>query len=93
MRTVSHRLENGATPVDFKLQHYPASPELARDKREAARNSGRPLPLWAQEDPSAKIWFYHRKSDLDAAIAGPLLRSRGGKELLIGSRGVVDSAR
>jgi hypothetical protein len=70
----------------------PASPELARDKREAARNAGRPLPFWAQENPSAKIWFYHRKSDLDAAIAGPLLRSWGGKELLIGSRGIVDSA-
>lgn len=70
----------------------PASPELARDKREAARNAGRPLPFWAQEDPSGKIWFYHRKSDLDAAIAGPLLRSWGGKELLIGSRGIVDSA-
>jgi hypothetical protein len=70
----------------------PASPELARDKREAARNAGRPLPFWAQEDPSGKIWFYHRKSDLDAAIAGPLLRSWGGKELLNGSRGIVDSA-
>src|SRR5271157_1581190 len=34
----------------------------------------------------------NRKSDLDAAIAGPLLRSWGGKELLIGSRGIVDSA-
>jgi hypothetical protein len=70
----------------------PASPELARVKREAARNAGRPLPFWAQEDPSGKIWFYHRKSDLDAAIAGLLLRSWGGKELLTGSRGVVDSA-
>jgi hypothetical protein len=70
----------------------PASPELARDKREAARTAGRPLPFWSQEDPSGKIWFYHRKSDLDAAIAGPLLRSWGGKELLAGSRGVVDSA-
>ena len=70
----------------------PASPELARDKREAARNAGRPLPFWAQEDPSGKIWFYHRKSDLDAPIAGPLLRSWGGKELLNGSRGIVDSA-
>lgn len=70
----------------------PASAELAREKREAARNAGRPLPFWAQEDPSGEIWFYHRKSDLDAAIAGPLLRSWGGKELLNGSRGVVDSA-
>lgn len=70
----------------------PASLDLARDKREAARNAGRPLPFWAREDPSGKIWFYHRKSDLDAAIAGPLLRSWGGKELLTESRGVVDSA-
>lgn len=70
----------------------PASPALAREKREAARNAGRPLPFWTQEDPSGKIWFYHRKSDLDAAIAGPLLRSWGGKELLIGSRVTVDSA-
>jgi hypothetical protein len=59
----------------------PASPELARDKREAARNAGRPLPFWAQEDPSGKIWFYHRKSDLAAAVAGPLLRSWGGKRV------------
>ena len=70
----------------------PASLELARDKREAARNAGRLLPFWAQEDPSGKVWFYHRKSDLDAAIAAPLLRSWGGKELLNGSRGIVDSA-
>jgi hypothetical protein len=70
----------------------PSSPELARDKREAARNAGRPLPFWTQEDPSGKIWFYHRRSDLDAAIAGPLLRSWGGKQLLASSRGVVDLA-
>jgi len=70
----------------------PATAELARDKREAARFAGRSLPFWTQDDPSGKIWFYHRKADLDAAIAGPLLRSWGGKELLARSRGVVDSA-
>lgn len=71
---------------------WPASSELARDKREAASAAGRPLPVWAQDDPSGKIWFYHRRADLDAAIAGSLLRSWGGKELLAASRGVVDSA-
>ena len=70
----------------------PASSELARDKREAASAAGRPVPFWAQDDPSDKIWFYHRRADLDAAIAGPMLRSWGGKELLAASRGVVDSA-
>lgn len=70
----------------------PASSELARDKRDAASAAGRPLPLWVQADPSGKIWFYHRRADLDAAIAGPMLRSWGGKELLAASRGVVDSA-
>ena len=70
----------------------PSSPELAQDKREAARNAGRPLPLWTQEDPRGKTWFYHRRSDLDAAIVGPLLRSWGGKELLANTRGVVDLA-
>jgi hypothetical protein len=71
---------------------WPASSELARDKREAASAAGRPLPVWAQDDPSGKIWFYHRRADLDAAIAGALLRSWGGKELLASSRGVVDTA-
>ena len=71
---------------------WPASSELARDKREAASAAGRPLPVWAQDDPSGKIWFYHRRADLDAAIAGSLLRSWGGKQLLAASRGVVDSA-
>jgi hypothetical protein len=70
----------------------PASSELARDKREAASAAGRPVPFWAQDDPSDKIWFYHRRADLDAAIAGPMLRSWGGKELLAASRGVVDSS-
>jgi hypothetical protein len=70
----------------------PSSPELARHKREAAQNAGWPFPFWAQEDPSGKIWFYHRRPDLDAAIAGPLLRSWGGKQLLASSRGVVDLA-
>ena len=67
------------------------SADLARDKREAASAAGRPLPFWAQDNPSEKIWFYHRRADLDAAIAGALLRSWGGKELLAMSRGVVDS--
>jgi hypothetical protein len=35
----------------------PASSELARDKREAASAAGRPVPFWAQDDPSDKIWF------------------------------------
>jgi hypothetical protein len=70
----------------------PPSADLARDKREAASAAGRPLPFSAQDNPSDKIWFYHRKADLDAAIAGPLLRSWGGKEFLAASRGVVDSA-
>lgn len=70
----------------------PPSPELARDKREAASAAGRPLPFWTHDDPPSKIWFYHRKLDLNAAIAGPLLRSWGGTELLIDSRGIVDSA-
>src|SRR5258708_35041691 len=69
----------------------PPSADLARDKREAASAAGRPLPFSAQSNPSDTIWFYHRKADLDAAIAGPLLRSWGGKELLASSRGVVDS--
>jgi hypothetical protein len=64
---------------------------LARDKREAARNAGLLLPFWTQEDPGGKIWFYHRRSGLDAPIAGPLLRSWGGKELLANTRGIVDS--
>jgi hypothetical protein len=68
----------------------PASSELARDKREAASAAGR--PFWIHDDPSGKIWFYHRRADLDAAIAGAMLRSWGGKELLATSRGVVDSA-
>lgn len=67
------------------------SADLARDKREAASAAGRPLPFWAQDNPSDKIWFYHRRADLDAAIAGALLRSWGGKELLATYRGVVDS--
>jgi hypothetical protein len=50
------------------------------------------LPFWAQDNPSDKIWFYHRRADLDAATAGAFLRSWGGKELLATSRGVVDSA-
>src|SRR6202034_1092911 len=70
----------------------PPSTDLARDKREAASASGRPVPFWAQDDPSDKIWFYHRRADLDAAIAGSLLRSWGGKQLLASSRGVVDLA-
>src|SRR6266700_5543310 len=70
----------------------PPSADLARDKREAASAARRPVPFWAQDNPSDKIWFYHRRADLDAAIAGPLLRSWGGKELLARSRGVVDSA-
>ena len=70
----------------------PPSADLARDKREAASAAGRPMPFWAQDNPSDKIWFYHRRADLDAAIAGSLLRSWGGKELLAASRGVVDSA-
>jgi hypothetical protein len=70
----------------------PASTKLARDKREAAAAAGRPLPFWAQDDPSGKIWFYHRRADLEAAISGAQLRSWGGKELLATSRGVVDSA-
>jgi hypothetical protein len=70
----------------------PPSADLARDKREAASAAGRPLPFWAQDNPSDKIWFYHRRADLDAAIAGSLLRSWGGKELLATSRGVEDSA-
>lgn len=70
----------------------PASADLARDKREAASEVGRPLPFWAQDDPSNKIWFYHRRADLDAAISGALLRSWGGKELLASSRGIVDAA-
>jgi len=70
----------------------PSSPVLARGKGEAAGNAGLPLPFWTQEDPCGKIWFYHRRSDLDAAIAGPLLRSWGGKELLANTRGVVDLA-
>jgi hypothetical protein len=69
----------------------PPSADLARDKREAASAAGRSLPFWAQDNPSDKIWFYHRRADLDAAIAGSLLRSWGGKELLAASRGVVDS--
>jgi hypothetical protein len=70
----------------------PPTVDLARDKREAAIAAGRPLPFWAQDNPSGKIWFYHRRADLDAAISGALLRSWGGKELLARSRGVVDSA-
>ena len=70
----------------------PASTELARDKREAATIAGRPLPLSTQDEPSGKIWFYHRRMDLQAAVSGALLRSWGGKELLATSRGVVDSA-
>ena len=70
----------------------PPSTDLARDKREAASAAGRPVPFWAQDDPSDKIWFYHRRADLDAAIAGPMLRSWGGKELLAASRGFIDSA-
>jgi len=70
----------------------PSSPDLAQDKREAARNAGLPVPFWTQEDPRGKIWFYHRRSDLDAAIAGPLLRSWSGKELLANTQGVVDLA-
>ena len=70
----------------------PPSADLARAKREAASAARRPVPLWAEDDPSDKIWFYHRRADLDAAIAGPMLRSWGGKELLAASRGVVDSA-
>lgn len=70
----------------------PASPELAQDKRQATSAAGRPLPFWTHDDPSGKIWFYHRELDLNVAIAGPLLRSWGGKELLIDSRGIVDSA-
>jgi hypothetical protein len=70
----------------------PGSTELARDKSEAARAAGRPLPLGTQADPSKKVWFYHRRADLQAAISGALLRSWGGKELLATSRGVVDSA-
>ena len=60
----------------------PPSADLARDKREAASAAGRPLPFWAQDSPSDKIWFYHRRADLDAAIAGSLLRSWGGRDLL-----------
>lgn len=70
----------------------PPSADLARDKREAASAAGRQLPYWAQDNPSDKVWFYHRRADLDAAIAGSLLRSWGGKELLAASRGVLDSA-
>ena len=70
----------------------PASSCLARDKQEAAIAAGRPFPSWTQDSPSRKIWFYHRRADLDAAIAGRLLRSWGGKELLAISRGIVDSA-
>lgn len=70
----------------------PASTELARDKSEAATAAGRPLSFWAQVDPSGKIWFYHRRADLQAAISGALLRSWGGKELLATSRGFVDAA-
>lgn len=70
----------------------PASPELARDKRDAASVAGRPLPFWVQDDPSGKIWFYHRRADLDVAVAGAMLRSWGGKQLLATSRGVVDSS-
>jgi len=70
----------------------PASTELARDKSEAATAAGRPLPFWAQDDPSGKIWFYHRRADLQAAVSGTLFRSWGGKELLAKSRGIVDSA-
>jgi hypothetical protein len=69
----------------------PASVELARDKRQAASAAGRPLPFRVQDDPSGKIWFYHRRADLEAAISGALLRSWGGKELLASSRGVVDA--
>jgi hypothetical protein len=65
---------------------------LARDKREAANAAGRPVPFWAQDSPSDKIWFYHRRADLDAGTAGAFLRSWGGMELLATSRGVVDSA-
>src|ERR1700727_645924 len=36
----------------------PASSELACGKREAASAAGKPLPIWAQDDPSGKIWFY-----------------------------------
>jgi hypothetical protein len=70
----------------------PPSADLARDKREAASAAGRPLLFWVQDNPSDKIWFYHRRVDLDAAIAGLLLRSWGGTELLAASRGLVDSA-
>lgn len=53
---------------------------------------GRPLPSWIQDDPTGKLWFYHRKQDRDTAIVGPLLASRGGKESLRSSGGIVDSA-
>ena len=70
----------------------PASTELARDKSEAANAAGLALPFGTQADPSNKIWFYHRRADLQAAISGTLFKSWGGKELLATSRGVVDSA-
>jgi hypothetical protein len=52
----------------------PASTELARDKRKAATAAGRPLPFWTQDDPSGRIWFYHRRADLQAAGPGPKVR-------------------
>jgi hypothetical protein len=66
----------------------PASVELARYKREAASAVGWALPFGNQDVPPKKIWFYHRRADLNAEIAGPLLRSWGGRELLGGSSAV-----
>ena len=70
----------------------PASVELARDKREATSAAGWALPFGTQDVPPKKIWFYHRRADLNTEIAGPLLRAWGGKELLGGSSAGVDSA-